>query len=149
MLHVFDLRKPSTLEPESGEPSILLEHLASLIPDDDEREHFLDYLAHGVQHPAQKIGHAVLVIGKQGTGKGFLIRLMDELFGAHNVRRAESEDLTSTRTERLGNCQVLAIEELDTSERLELYNRLKTWISDQQIGAEEKHVAKHDVRTLA
>jgi hypothetical protein len=67
------------VEPQDGYPTIILEHLGYLISNEDERNHVLNVLAYCVQHPAIKVKHALVIGGKQGTGKSFLAQLLSEL----------------------------------------------------------------------
>lgn len=55
-----------------GNIDLWLDHVARLIPNDRERAHLLDVMAFKVQHPEQKINHAVLHIGTPGAGKDLM-----------------------------------------------------------------------------
>lgn len=144
---VFNTWKPGELEPVDGDVSILMEHMAYIVPDPGEREHVLDCLAHTVQKPGEKIKHAILLIGKQGTGKSFFVDLMKSLVGAGNVKTAESEHLVSEWTAPLCNRQLLIVEELIKFGRIEVYNRLKTLITQETVTVNEKNIPMYDART--
>jgi hypothetical protein len=144
---VLNLWRRSGITPEEGDASIISAHLSYLIPDEAERRHFLDALAHAVQEPGEKIRHCLLLMGEQGTGKSFLGALIERLFGVENVMVAESSDLTSQWTARLGNRQVLVAEELGVFERREAYENLKRWITEEFVTVNEKHVKKYDARS--
>jgi hypothetical protein len=100
-----------------------------------------------MQHPSLKIRHVLLLIGEQGTGKSFLIELIKALVGKQNIKVAESEELLSEWTASLANIQVLVVEELMTFERTGVYNRLKTWITEENVPVNEKFVQRHLART--
>ena len=53
----------------AGDPSLWVQHLERLIPEQFERDHLLDVMAFKVQHPGIKINHAVLLAGDPGAGK--------------------------------------------------------------------------------
>jgi hypothetical protein len=55
-----------------GDISPWLDHCATLIPEESEREHVFNVMAYKVQHPEVKINHAVLHGGDQGCGKDTL-----------------------------------------------------------------------------
>jgi hypothetical protein len=64
----FNLYLPAP--PITGDPSkadIWVEHIRTIYP--DEAEHSLDWLAHRVQRPGEKINHALVWGGPQGIGK--------------------------------------------------------------------------------
>jgi hypothetical protein len=55
--------------PVAGDAAPWLAHVERMMPDPVEREHVLDVMAYKLQHPNQKINHAVLHIGFPGSGK--------------------------------------------------------------------------------
>jgi hypothetical protein len=144
---VFNTWRPGALKPVDGDVTILMEHMAYIVPDPGECEHVLDCLAHTVQRPGEKIKHAILLIGKQGTGKSFFVDLMKSLVGVDNVKTAESEHLVSEWTAQLCNRQLLMVEELIKVGRMEVYNRLKTLITQETVTVNEKNIPLFDART--
>jgi hypothetical protein len=109
--------------------------------------HLLDCLAHAVQKPGEKIKHALLTIGAQGTGKSFIGNLVGQIMGTENMWIAESHDLNDGWTASMANRQVLSLEELGIFEKRETYESLKRWISDEVVTVNEKHVPKYPART--
>ncbi|MGQ7793043.1 primase-helicase family protein [Faunimonas sp. B44] len=144
---VFNLWRPGGVEPLEGDASVIWEHLAYIVQSPKELAHFVDALAHAVQKPQEKIHHVLLLIGKQGTGKSFFGQLFKQLFGPDNVFVAESSDLTDGWTAQMGNRQGLVIEELGVFERREAFENLKTWITEDTVTVNEKHVKKYSART--
>src|SRR5262249_2973072 len=68
----FNLYRPPTLVcGYAGEPTPWLNHLRRIYP--NEADHILRWLAHRVQHPREKINHALVLGGKQGIGKDTLL----------------------------------------------------------------------------
>lgn len=64
----------------ADEPSLFLDHVSMLLPDDGERELFLDWLAWKVQNPARR-PYAVLMVtdGSQGIGRSVVARFLDKM----------------------------------------------------------------------
>lgn len=54
---------------QAGNVDLWLDHVQTLVPDVNEREHILNVMAYKVQHPKVKINHAILHGGTQGCGK--------------------------------------------------------------------------------
>ena len=50
-------------------PAPWVEHIIKLWPSPQEHEHFLDFAAHMVQRPDQKVNHGLVLAGAQGIGK--------------------------------------------------------------------------------
>jgi len=68
----FNLYLPPTLK--HGDPKAVqpwLDHFRLIYPDDV--EHIVCYLAHRVQHPEDKINHAIVLSGEPGIGKDTLL----------------------------------------------------------------------------
>ncbi|MCW5715740.1 MAG: hypothetical protein KIT43_14615 [Bauldia sp.] len=143
----LNLWRRSGAEPAPGDASLITKHLEYLIPDETERKHLLDALAHAVQKPEEKIRHVLLIIGRQGTGKSFVGTLLRSVVGDENAFVAESSDLTSEWTAQMGNRQAVILEELGVFEKREVYETLKRWVTDEFVTVNEKHVKKYRART--
>ena len=73
---------------------IFMEFMEYLIPDEEQREYFLDWLAAKAQNMAFR-GPAILMIApKQGTGRTTLSLMISKLFGAENVGKVDFSELT-------------------------------------------------------
>jgi hypothetical protein len=144
---VLNRHVPGGVAAAAGDCGVLLDHFAHLLPDERERGHVLDVLAHMVRHPMAKVRHVVTLVGPQGVGKSFLARLIGEMVGAPNVFAVENEHLGVKWRRLWGDRQALVFEELMTSGRLELANALKTLITEGTITVEDKNVKLHSVRT--
>ncbi|SFE36138.1 hypothetical protein SAMN04488523_106278 [Sulfitobacter brevis] len=143
----FNTWRPSELQREPGDVSIILEHFDYLVPDPDERRHVLDALAHSVQRPSEKIAHCVFFIGGQGTGKSWVSQLLMLVFGAHNVFVTDNQMLTSSFNAPMGNRQVLILEEVGLADKAEAYNTLKMWVTDEKVTVNEKNVPQYFATT--
>ena len=111
-----------------------LDHLERMIPNQAEREHVLNVMAFKVQHPEQKINHAVLHGGNPGSGKDTLWAPFFWAIGGDslgNVKKLENKDLSTAWGYHL-ECEVLIINELrqpEASDRRALENSLKPVIA--------------------
>ncbi len=130
-----------------GRHDVFDTHLAYLFPDPTELNHALDCLAHLVQHPGEKIKHAWLMIGGQGTGKSFIERVCTSLFGRENVRKSDAASLTGNFRAKLTDIQVLLLGEMMLQDRVEAYNCTKELISEETIQVDEKYVKAYEAMT--
>lgn len=127
----LNLWQPSDVTPKRGNVDVFLEHLAFILPDRKEREDvFLPYIAWNIQHPGVKIRWAVVLQGKQRTGKSYFGRLLTDVLGASNVKRPTNERLHETWTDWQEGAQLIVIEELMGLGRKELINKLKPMITE-------------------
>lgn len=126
----YNLWRDSSINPKEGDVSVFLEHMAYLFPDETERELAIDYLALLTRKPAVKINFAMLVRGKQGTGKSWLGALVATIMGHANVSRPNSAIVVEKYTDWQLGKQLAIIEELMANGRMDVANRMKSSITD-------------------
>jgi hypothetical protein len=97
-----------------------------------EREHFLDVLAYVLQKPGEKIGHALVIIGGQGTGKDTVLAPFFEAVGSHNVAAVDANTLVGQWTHFLKAQIVYGQEVITRGRNASIYNHLKPFISGQK-----------------
>ncbi len=132
---------------EPGETPTILRHFLLLIPIELEREHVLDLIAFHLQNPGRKIAYAPLIIGGQGIGKSFLTALLRVLVGPEHLREIGPDQASTRFRAGWGDCQISVFEELMQGDRLEFYNQLKPWLTQETCPAEEKNIPTRDVTT--
>ncbi len=117
-----------------GDVSRWLAHAEHLIPDDDERNHVLDVMAYKLQHPREKINHAVLHGGDEGCGKDTLwAPFLYAVAGPHHRNRTviDNDEIASQWGYGLES-EVLVLNELrepEAAARRAMANRLKPIIA--------------------
>lgn len=141
----YNIWRPSGVRPSPGDVSWFLEHMAYIVPDDRERAAVLDYLAHLVQRPEEKVHFALLVRGVEGTGKSAIGEIMLRIIGAGNVTKPKNDELLEKWTGWQEGAQLAIIEELMTMGRLEVSNRLKPVITDPTLRIEEKYQTTYTI----
>lgn len=122
--------------PIAGDITLWLDHLHRMIPDEREREHMLDVIAHKVQHPDIKINHAILHIGRQGSGKD---SLYEPFLWAVGGARTSRRNVAIVRNEEVQSqwgynyeSEIMVFEELrqtEAKDRRALENQLKPVIA--------------------
>lgn len=109
-----------------------------------ECKHFLDWWAFVLQHPGEKIGHALVIIGGQGVGKDTVLKPLFEAVGLHNVASIDTGTLLGQWTYFLKS-QIVYCQEMIG--RRDLYNMLKPFISAQatRLAVNEKGLRQYFV----
>jgi hypothetical protein len=126
----INLWRPSGLAPIEGDASPWLSHVAELIPDEAERDHFLDWLAFVLQRPGSKINHAIVLHTQQhGTGKDTVLEPLWAGVGAGNYRIVIPEELIGIHTSYFAS-QVLYVPEMKNFSKGEVYIHLKRNIAN-------------------
>lgn len=110
-------------------------HVAHLLPDPREQEIFIQYLAHNVQFPGEKLNWAIVLQGVQGDGKSFFSEMMQHVMGFDNVRLMNVQTLEGSFTGWAeGQCMTFIEElKLDNYKKYEVLNNLKPYISNPMI----------------
>lgn len=120
--------------PIPGDAGPWLRHAERMIPNADERQHFLCALAHKVQYPNIKINHAILLGGNHGSGKDTLMAPFLWSIGGptkSNCSTVKNDELTSQWGYAL-ECEVMEIIELrqaEVKDRRAIENTMKPIIA--------------------
>jgi hypothetical protein len=120
--------------PIPGDAGPWLRHAERMIPNADERAHFLCALAHKVQYPNIKINHAILLGGNHGSGKDTLMAPFLWSIGGptkSNCSTVKNDELTSQWGYAL-ECEVMEIIELrqaEVKDRRAIENTMKPIIA--------------------
>lgn len=105
----YNLWRGFACEARPGDCSLLIEHMRKNLCRGDE-EHFdylIKWMANGVQNPDQP-GHSAIVLrGRQGTGKSFVAKAYGSLFGRHYLHVSDPKHLVGSFNAHLRDCVVL------------------------------------------
>ena len=135
----FELERLSVSKEELAEEvKPFLNHIAYLMPEPDNQEFYLNYLAHNIQHPGTKIKFCPLIQGVQGIGKSYFSAMMRKLL-AHNMSVVSNSELKSENNSWVTDRSFIVIEEAMTMGRREVTNNLKPLITDELITIREKY----------
>ncbi|MCK5613457.1 PriCT-2 domain-containing protein, partial [Candidatus Pacearchaeota archaeon] len=106
------------LTKKTDQLGVFAAHMKYLFHVPMERDWFIGWLAFNIQHPEQRIKTLPLHIAlEHGTGRGWVVNLLDILLGDHNVKRTKIDELYNakggaTYNEFLDRSLVCAIEEV-------------------------------------
>ncbi len=146
----FNMWTDPLIEPLKGKPTIFLEHMEYLIPNKIERKLLLQWLAWIVQHPEQKVMFAILIIGREGSGKSWIGTLMERLFGKGNVVLiSEDNAITGIFNSFAENKRLVFLHETPPEEVEKLLNRVKGLITQTTINIRRMRNDYYDAENLA
>ena len=143
----INMWRPTELNPKAGDVLPWLQHLLMFYEEPDV-EHLLNWLAHTLQNPSVKPGHAVLMGSKyEGVGKDLWLLPVRASFGRHNVSEIGADSLSSQFNEWLAYKHLIIIQEVWTGSRRELSNQLKPILSSppDEIMVNEKGIARYPI----
>jgi hypothetical protein len=117
------------------------EHMAYLLPDQESRDHLLNWVAWRIQNPGRKPKHALVLQGAiQGTGKSYIAEVLERILGASNVSHVTQRELASQFNPWARDTQLIVVEELRAVDRREVKDNLHPLITQERISINDKHV---------
>jgi hypothetical protein len=110
---VYNLWQGFSVKPRAGSWDKLREHTRTIICNGnaDHFECLMDWMADVVQHPEKQGEVAIVLRGKEGTGKGYLARALKYLLGQHGFAISNARHLTGNFNGHLRDCVLLFADE--------------------------------------
>lgn len=138
---VFNLWSGLDLEPREGDCSLYLRHIRDNICAGDTAcyEYLLNWMAHLVQRPAELPGVAVVLKGRQGTGKGIFASNLGKLLGGHYRHVTSREHFLGRFNGHLQNAVLLFADEATWGGHKSEEGVLKTLITEPRRQFEHKY----------
>ncbi len=127
---VYNLYHPSSREPRDGDASLWVNHIIALYGV-EYTEHILNWMAHRVQKPGEKVNHALVLGGGPGIGKDTILAPLREAVGGRNFKEVSPKNLLE-RFNPWAQSVVLRISEakdLGEMDRYAFYDTTKTIIA--------------------
>jgi hypothetical protein len=123
------------------------DHVYKVFPDDG--DHIIRWLAQRVQHPEEKINHALLLGGAQGIGKDTLLEPVKRAIGAWNWGEASPQQVMGRFNAFLKSVILRISEARDLGEydRYAFYSHLKSYTAapPDTLTVDEKHLREYRV----
>jgi hypothetical protein len=143
----LNMWRPSDLNPKSGDVEPWISHIRRFYAE-SEVEHLLNWLAHALQKPSVKPGHAILMGSKyEGVGKDLWLLPVRSAFGRHNVSEIGADSLSSSFNEWLAHKHLIIVQEIWSGSRRELSNQLKPLLSSPPdvVMVNEKGIPRYSI----
>jgi hypothetical protein len=102
-----------SVKAKAGDCGLYLDHLLQNIckGNRDHYDYLIGWMANAVQHPGDRCEVAIVLRGKEGTGKGICARYFGELFGGHFRHISQPKHLTGAFNAHLLQTTVLFADE--------------------------------------
>jgi Family of unknown function (DUF5906) len=135
----------------AGEPTLFLEHLAYLLNNEQAAiDHLLNFIAHLIQCPQERVGHALLITSEaKGIGKSTLGAIVRRLVGERNSRVVQTKDLKSSFDGWLVGKLVVQVDEVYAAGNWDLANKLKPLITEPTVSANIKYGPQIEVENFS
>jgi Primase C terminal 2 (PriCT-2)/Family of unknown function (DUF5906) len=145
----FNLYRPPEIEPGDARKAWpWLRHVWKVFGADDAR-HIIQWLAHRVQHPSDKINHALVLGGAPGIGKDTLLEPVKRAVGPWNFSEVSPLQMLG-RFNGYAKSVILRISEardLGDFDRFKFYDHMKTYTAapPDVLRVDEKYLREHYV----
>jgi hypothetical protein len=147
---VFNLYRPPIIVP-GGVPDKAerwVAHIKYVYPDD--AEHIINWFAHRVQRPQEKLNHALVLGGKPGIGKDTLIEPVKRAIGPWNFQETQPTQIVGRFNGFLKSVILRISEASDTGgefDRFQLYEHTKIFIAapPDVLRIDEKNIREHSI----
>lgn len=130
-LGYVNLWKPLAYEPREGDVAPFLNHLKLVLKDDFKVNFILDFLAFRMQKPSEKAHQALYLYGKQGSGKGTLKNVMQDVFGESAVKYAGNSE--AAQAIENWNRTFFIVDEIEVKKSSSDYDRIKALIVEKSM----------------
>lgn len=132
-------------------PVQLLDHIQYLFDDNTEAiEHVLDFIAHLVQRPQERIAHALLLTSEaKGIGKSSLGKVICALVAERNSRVAQTKDLKGQFDGWIVGKLVVQVDEVYEAGNWDLANKLKPLITEPRVSVNVKYGPQMEIENFA
>lgn len=146
----YNLWQGYACEPVPGDCSLFLEHMKNIICSGNEEyyTYLLSWMARTVQFPNKSGQSAVILRGKQGTGKSLFVKTFGELFGRHFLQVADAKHLVGSFNAHLRDCVVLFGDEAFYAGDRKHESVLKTLVTEDTIHYESKGIDSEQGRNF-
>lgn len=129
-------------EPRAGACELFLDHIRENIccGNSEIHEYLLSWMASTVQRPAEPGQVAIVLRGRQGTGKSFFAKAFGSLFGRHYMRVSDAKHLIGSFNAHLRDVILLFADEAFYAGDKRSRGLLKSIITDETLTIEPKGV---------
>lgn len=137
-------------QPKKGDCDFIIHHINDVLCDGNSQagEYFIKWLAHIFQKPDVKPSVAVFLKSVEGTGKGSLFRLLQEMLGIHAGQINGAELVTRNFNSILTAKLLIFADEVNLIER-ETFDKVKGLISETSCQLEKKGIEAEPMANLA
>jgi len=137
----------------AGSTGVFHDHMAYLFPVDAEREWFIDWMAFNVQRPEQRCKVTPLHVARpHGTGRGWVVELMQKLLGSWNCTKTKmavlcGEGSSGAFQDYLHRTLFCAIEEVrEGHQRFAVSDRIRDVLTENTLEVNRKYGTKQTQR---
>jgi Family of unknown function (DUF5906) len=130
------------VEDEPGDWSLLRHHIEEVIAGGNPEfaEYVIRWIAWAIQNPGRQAEVALVLIGEKGSGKGTLVRALEQIFGFHAFQVEDREQVIGKHNAHLQDCILFIADEAYWGGDKRCVGRLQGMITEPKLTIEPKNV---------
>jgi hypothetical protein len=138
-----------TINPVAGDWGLIRAFLLEVICDGDPTsfDYLVRFIAHALQHPEDKPGILIILLGGQGTGKGTLGRILRMIWSATYLQVQNIDAVTGNFNAALERAYVVFMDEALFAGDRKASDALKSLVTEPVIHINEKHQPARQTRS--
>lgn len=132
---------PIKVERRAGDPGPFIRHVRKMLPEGNDAEVLLTYLASVVQNPGRKAQWWPVVQGAEGNGKSMLLAIMQHAIGEKYTHLPNSAKITRNGINFnawMRRALFLGVEEIYSSNRRDFLEEFKPYVTNERLTIEGK-----------
>lgn len=139
--NVLNLWVGPTIEPKVGEWPLIHTLLHDVLCGcrESEYQYLIGYLAHALQHPWEKPGVMIILLGGQGIGKGTLAKLLRRIWSATFLQVNRIKQVVGDFNGSLERAYIVFLDEALFAGDRNSSDALKSLVTEPTISINEKH----------
>ncbi|SFG64918.1 Primase C terminal 2 (PriCT-2) [Palleronia marisminoris] len=151
-LTYVNVYRPANIKCEPGDVTRLLSFLEKLLPDPNDRQLLIQFIAHNVKYPGHKIPWAPVIQSTEGVGKNIIKHILQYTMGRRYFYSPKASDLLSSGAKFnawLQNKLLILVDEIKVDDKRELVEVLKPLISEAEGEVQAKGQDQREADTPA
>lgn len=140
----------SLVTPTAGNWDIIKNHLFNVICSEDAQifGYLIKYLAHMLQHPEEKPGVMIVLLGKQGTGKGLFFQVLQRVWSRTALLVSDVSQVVGQFNAALERHYVVIMDEALFSGDRKSQDRMKSLITETSCHIEQKYQPSRTINSV-
>lgn len=138
------------ITPVKGDWSVIKMHLHDVICGGNQRvyDYVISYLAHMLQRPEIKPGIMLILLGKQGTGKGLFFQILHRIWPRTSLLVSDINQIMGQFNAALERNYVIIMDEAMFSGDRKSQDRLKSLITEKTCHIEQKYQPSRTIESV-
>ncbi|MEY4351711.1 MAG: hypothetical protein RL078_1790 [Bacteroidota bacterium] len=139
-----------TANPASGNWVLIRDYLRDVICDGNSvtYEYLIRYLAHMIQHPEEKPGVMLVLLGGQGTGKGMYFNLLRAIWPRTTLQVSKIDQVVGRFTSALERNYIICMDEALFAGDRQAIDNLKSIVTEQHLHIEGKYQPSRTIESF-